>query len=86
MFASETFSKEWKLENNLVLSHLAGSHKSLALRETAQPVPENLGVHVQCTTSECLRYEKMGKRESDSCAAKKSAKKLGSSDCTKNLE
>jgi hypothetical protein len=42
-FAPDTFGKEWKWENNLVLSLQPGSHECLALRETAQSVPETWG-------------------------------------------
>ncbi len=43
----------------------------------------NLGVHVQGNTLECQVMRKQDKK-SDSCAAEKGAKKLGSSNCVKN--
>ncbi len=46
----------------------------------------NMRAYVQCTTSECPKYEKMGKRKSNSCAARKGTKKLVSSNYSRNLE
>jgi hypothetical protein len=43
-----------------------------------------MGVHVQCTSLECQRYEKQDKKI-DSHAAKKGAKKLVNSDFAKIL-
>ncbi len=61
-----------------------GSHEHLALRKHVM-CARNMGAHVQHTTLEYQRYEKWNKKL-DSRAAKKGAKKLVSSNCTKILE
>jgi hypothetical protein len=59
--------------------------ESILLRETHAFCARNMGAHVQCISLECQRYKKRDKK-SDSCAAKKGAKKLVSSDFAKILE
>ncbi len=58
---------------------------SVLLRETHAFCARNMGVHIQCTSSEHQWYEKRDEK-SDSRAVEKGAKKLVSSDFAKILE
>jgi hypothetical protein len=75
--------KRWNGERRPVLIHVPGSHKRLALRKCIM-CASTMGVHVQRGTR---RTKGMRKRDekSDSCAAKKGAKKLVNSNCAKIL-
>jgi hypothetical protein len=72
------------MEKKLVVSLLKGSLEHLALRNR-MICARNMGVHVQRSTSECKGMRKRDKKL-DSRAAKKSAKKLVSSNFAKILE
>jgi hypothetical protein len=58
---------------------------SVLLQETYAFCARNMGAHVQRTSSDCQGYKKPDKKL-DSCAAKKGAKKLASSNLAKILE
>ncbi len=77
MFAPDAFGKMWKWEINPVLSLLLGSHKHLALRETAQSVLETWGCMYYALPWSAQGMRKR-KKKADSCTAMKGVKKLGS--------
>ncbi len=83
-FAWKIFGKWQNRERKLVLILVPGSPKCLALRKVVM-CARNMGAHVQHSTLEYQRYEKPG-GEIGFCAAKKGAKWLVSSECTKILE
>ncbi len=84
MFACKTFGKRRNGERKPVLILVPGSHNHLALRKCIMRA-RNMGVHIRRCTRRTKGIKKWDEK-SDSCAAKKGAKKLVSRDCAKILD